>query len=40
MAAATTAALTARPTPTAPPRTVTPKWQLVSAMARPKATAL
>src|SRR5262249_27329000 len=37
-AAATTAALTARPTPTAPPRTVVPKWQLESEIASPKNT--
>src|SRR5581483_504422 len=39
-AAATTASLTARPTPTAPPLTVTPKWQLVIEIARPKTAAL
>src|SRR4051812_12091128 len=39
-AAATTALLTARPTPTAPPLTLVPKWQLVMEMASPKTTAL
>ena len=39
-AAATTAVLTARPTPTAPPLTVMPKWQLVIAMASPNTTDL
>ena len=33
-AAATTASLTARPTPTAPPLTLVPKWQLVIEMAQ------
>lgn len=40
MAALTTAALTARPTPTAPPLTLIPKWQLVIAMAKPNDTDL
>ena len=39
-ALATTVALTARPTPGAPPVTPSPKWQLASAMPMPKTTLL